>query len=423
MTATAVQQSPSYALLLRRNRNYAALWLGQLVSVFGDRLHQVALLVLVGSLTSNNLGQIALVFVVLGAPSLLFGLSAGALVDRWDRRRVMLAADLVRVPMVVSIPFLARVDLLWVYVMAFLLTSVGLFFKPAKDAIIPNIVSEEDGLMKANSLSSATDTLVDVLGYPLAGALVAGLWGFLAEGHGIELAFYVDAVTYGFSALMIYRISASRTRTRTEHTEAAAFGGLGRAVLGGLRFVRSSAVLFTNTAIVTVAVLLFWGSYTLTYGYATEVSDTGAFGYSLLEAALGLGATVGGLAVGRWGERFRMGPTILLGLVVMGATETSLAFFANLWFAAGVVALGGAANMLFVIPSITLVQQLTPDEFRGRVSGLRTTLFCVAGLASNALVGPAAERFGVQSTWAITGMLLMVLGLLSFFLPSARKAD
>jgi MFS transporter, DHA3 family, macrolide efflux protein len=93
-----------------------------------------------------------------------------------------------------------------------------------------------------------------------------------------------------------------------------------------------------------------------------------------------------------------------------------------LWFAAGVVALGGAANMLFVVPSITLVQQATPDEFRGRVSGLRTTLFCVAGLASNALVGPAAERFGVQSTWAITGTLLMLLGLLSFLLPSARNA-
>ena len=420
MTATAVQQSPSYALLLRRNRNYAALWLGQLVSVFGDRLHQVALLVLVGTLTSNNLGQIALVFVALGAPSLLFGLFAGALVDRWDRRRVMLAADLVRVPMVVSIPFLARVDLLWVYVIAFLLTSVGLFFKPAKDATIPNIVSE-DGLMKANSLSSATDTLVDVLGYPLAGALVAGLWGFLAEGRGVELAFYVDAATYGFSALMIYRISASRTRT--ERTEAAAFGGLGRAVLGGWRFVRSSAVLFTNTAIVTVAVFLFWGSYTLTYGYATEVTDTGAFGYSVLEAALGLGATVGGLAVGRWGERFLKGPTILLGLVVMGATDASLALFSNLWLAAATVALGGAANMLFVIPSITLVQQATPDEFRGRVCGMRSVLFSVAGLASNALVGGAAERFGVQPMWAITGTLLVALGLLGFLLPSARNAD
>ncbi len=82
---------------------------------------------LVGSLTSNNLGQIALLFVTLGAPSLLFGLFAGAVVDRWDRRRVMIAADLVRILLVLSIPFLARVDLLWVYVVAFLLTTVGLF--------------------------------------------------------------------------------------------------------------------------------------------------------------------------------------------------------------------------------------------------------------------------------------------------------
>jgi MFS transporter, DHA3 family, macrolide efflux protein len=130
-----------------------------------------------------------------------------------------------------------------------------------------------------------------------------------------------------------------------------------------------------------------------------------------------------GLAVGRWGERFRKGPTILLGLLLMGATDISLAFFANLWLAAGVVAFGGAANMLFVIPSITLVQQATPDEFRGRVCGMRSVLFSVAGLASNALVGGAAERFGVQPMWAITGTLLVALGLLGFLLPSARNAD
>jgi hypothetical protein len=115
--------------------------------------------------------------------------------------------------------------------------------------------------------------------------------------------------------------------------------------------------------------------------------------------------------------------TVLLGLVVMGATNTSLALASNLWLAAGAVALSGAANMLFVIPSITLVQQATPDEFRGRVSGMRTALCSVARLASNALVGPGAERFGVQPMWAITGTLLIVLGLLAFLLPSARKAD
>jgi MFS family permease len=106
-----------------------------------------------------------------------------------------------------------------------------------------------------------------------------------------------------------------------------------------------------------------------------------------------------------------------------GATDASLALVSNLWLAAGAVALGGAANMLFIVPSITLVQQVTPDEFRGRVSGLRTTLFCLAGLASNALVGLATERFGMQTAWAITGVLLALLGLLSFLLPCVRDAD
>jgi DHA3 family macrolide efflux protein-like MFS transporter len=421
MAATALQQtSSSYGSLLRQNQNYAALWLGQLVSVFGDRLHQIALLALVGTLTSNNLGNIALVFVTLGAPSLLFGLFAGALVDRWDRRRVMLVADLVRVPIVACIPLLAQVDVLWVYAIAFLLTTVGLFFKPAKDATIPNIVPK-DALTKANSLSSATDALMDVLGYPLAGALVAGLWGSLGGGFGIELAFYIDAATYGFSALMICGMCVRRTTTADQ--TATAFRGLGWAAVGGLRFVRSNAVLLANTALTAIGVLLFWGSYTLSYGYATEVIGAGAFGYSVLEAALGVGATAGGLCVGWWGGRLPKGPTMLVGLIIMGATDASLALHSHLWLATLTIALGGAGNMLFVIPSMTLVQQATPDEFRGRVLGLRTVLFCFAGLASNALVGVAAERFGVQTTWATTGTLLVLLGFFSFLLPSVRNAD
>jgi DHA3 family macrolide efflux protein-like MFS transporter len=417
MTATAIRQSASYASLLHLNRNYAALWLGQLVSVFGDRLHQVALLMFVGTLTSGDLAQIALVFVALGAPSLFFGLFAGALVDRWDRRRVMLAADLIRIPLVASIPFLARVDLHWVYVVAFLLQTVSLFFKPAKDATIPNVVPKEN-LTRANSLSSATETTVDVLGYPLAGALVAGLWGTMAGGHGVELAFWLDAATYGFSALMIYTMSVTRVAPSSPEAVSESIGG---AILGGLRFVGSNSVLLVNTAIATVAVLIFWGSYTLTYGYATEVIGGGAFDYSVLEAALGLGAVAGGLAVGRWGDRFPKGPMILMGLIVSGVADGSLALFSDLWLAAGMVTLSGVGNMLFVIPSITLWQQATPNEFLGRVSSLRTVLFSVAGLASNALAGPAAERFGVQSMWATTGGLLALLGALAFLLPSARK--
>src|SRR3954463_12465617 len=110
---------------LLRNRNYAALWLGQIVSIFGDRLHQIALLVLVGSLTANNLEQIGLVLATIGLPSLLFGPFAGAFVDRWNRRWVMIGSDLIRFVLVLLIPTLGRIDLLYIYIITFLLTTVS----------------------------------------------------------------------------------------------------------------------------------------------------------------------------------------------------------------------------------------------------------------------------------------------------------
>src|SRR6185436_14826681 len=152
---------------LLRNRNYTALWIGQIVSIFGDRLHQIALLVLIGSLTANNLEQIGLVVATIGLPSLLFGPFAGAFVDRWNRQWVMIAADLIRVGLVLTIPTLGRIDILYIYVITFLLTTVGLFFQPARDSVMPDIVPERS-LLSANSFAQATGTTMDVLGYPLA---------------------------------------------------------------------------------------------------------------------------------------------------------------------------------------------------------------------------------------------------------------
>lgn len=418
MDEAAVQGTASYGSLLR-NRNYSLLWLGQLVSLFGDKLHQIGVVVLVGALTANNLGQIGLLFVVIVLPELLFGLFAGALVDRWDRRRVMIASDLVRLFLVASLPFLAGVGIFWVYVVTFLLTTVTLFFRPAKNATIPAIVPPS-GLMPANSLSESTENLMDVLGYPIAGAIIAGL-AWLAGDSGISLIFYIDAATYGFSALMIYKMSVTRV-VRPEQT-GAALRGLLRSVAEGLRYLRSNAPLLTNTGLSTLAILLFLGTWTLSYGYATEVTGTGAFGYSMLEAGIGIGALVGGLAVGRWGGRFPKGPTILVGLVVMGISMASLALFANLWLAVGMLALGGVGNMLYLIPSITLVQGITPEEFLGRVFSLCTVLMSTTTIAANALAGVAAELFGVQPVLGLLGVLLIALGLLAFLLPSARNVD
>ena len=415
--ATAIQPV-SYRSILQ-NRNYALLWVGQLVSVFGDRLHQIALLTLVGALTANNLRQVGLVFATIGLPSLLFGLFAGTLVDRWDRQRVMIVADLARALLVATIPTLARLDILWVYVITFLLTTTTLFFRPAKDGLIPNIVPEQ-GLLAANSLSSAADTTMDVLGYPLAGALVGGVAGLLAGARGIDLAFYIDAGTYLFSALMIYQMTIPRTVRAQEKLQ---IGNLVRMVGDGLRFVRSQAVLLTNTLVIVFGALVASGANTLAFGYAMDVTASGPFGYSVLEAAIGLGNVVGALAVGRWGGRVRKGPLILIGLVIMGAGYGVLALIAELWVAVGILVVSGVANMLFLIPSITLVQQLTPDAFRGRVLGFRGTLITTALITSNALMGLLGERYGVQPMFGVAGGLLALVGLLAFLVPSARDAN
>lgn len=428
MNETMTRPAVSYQSLLQ-NRNYAALWLGQLVSVFGDRLHQIALLVLVGSLTGNNLTQVGLVLATIGVPSLLFGLFAGALVDRWNRRHVMIAADFIRFLLVVSIPTMATMGLAWIYVITFLLTTATLFFRPAKDGSIPNIVPK-DGLMTANSLSSATDTILDVLGYPLAGALVGGLSGLLEGGHGINIAFYIDAGTYLFSAIMIYKMTVPHNGAEQAH---AGIGGLVRMVGEGLRFVRGHAVLLTNILVVAAGALVGGGVATLCYGYAASISrdaltttgfsSTTGFSYSVLQAAIGLGSVIGGLAVGRWGYRYAKGRLILSGLAITGGAYVTLFLISNLWLAAFMLMVGGIGNMLFFIPSMTLVQQSTPDMFRGRVLSFRSMLIAVALITSNVLLGIGAQRWGVQAMLMVSGGLLMLIGLLAFLLPAARDAN
>ena len=433
-TQAAIGGDISYTSLLR-DRNFGALWWGQLVSTLGDRLHQVALFVLVGSLTSQNLRQVGMVWVAIGAPSLLFGLFAGALVDRWSRRSVMIVSDLLRVPLVLAIPWLARTDLRLVYVLTFLLTTVSLFFRPARQAILPDIVPGES-LMKANSFSSITDSAVDVLGYPVAGALVAGLAGWLSGERGIDLAFYIDAGTYAFSALMIYFVSASETRDRGE---GGSFADLLRMVAGGLRLVRSNAYLLTNTILLTLGPLVASSANTLTYGYARDVAGTGgvvyswlegvlgfgrvALSYAILEGAIGVGSVLGGLAVGRWVHRYRAGPMVLLGLFIIGAGLASLSLFTHLWWATGALVLVGVGNMLALIPSVTLIQKLTPGEYLGRVFSLRGLLISSAIILANALAGIGSQRYGVRPMFAVFGGMLVAVVLVAAFLPSARNAD
>ncbi|MEO8639839.1 MAG: MFS transporter, partial [Chloroflexota bacterium] len=198
-------QSPYLALV--RNRNFSLLWVGQLVSFFGDRVHQVALGVLV--LQRATPLDVGIVFAATAVPNVFLGPLAGALVDRWDRRTTMIACDLVRAGLVLLVPLVINVHIALVYLIALAVATVGLLFRPAKTAIVPLIVDEER-LVTANSASSINETLADLIGYPVAAAIVAGLAGVIGA------AFVLDSATYVVSAVLIWGMVVPREELPSE---------------------------------------------------------------------------------------------------------------------------------------------------------------------------------------------------------------
>ena len=160
-----VRHHPYVRLAL--NSSFAALWTGQLISLFGDRLHQVALAVLVLITTGSALAA-GFVFLVATLPNVLFGPFAGTLVDRWEHKEVMIVSDLLRAAVILLIPIAVAINVLLVYPLVFIVTTISIFFRPARVAILPRIVDEDD-LLTANSALWIAEVSADVIGYPAGG--------------------------------------------------------------------------------------------------------------------------------------------------------------------------------------------------------------------------------------------------------------
>ena len=187
------RQHPYVRLAL--NPSFSALWVGQLISLFGDRVNQIALAAFVYEVTDSPLA-VALTFFAGMVPNLVLSPIAGAYVDRWDQKQVLVVSDILRAAAVLLVPVAILFNVWLAYPVVFLITTISIFFRPARQAILPRIVPEED-LLPANSAMWVGETLADVINYPIAGVFVVFLQSSLA------LAFWFDAVTYLASAALL----------------------------------------------------------------------------------------------------------------------------------------------------------------------------------------------------------------------------
>jgi predicted MFS family arabinose efflux permease len=310
-----------------------------------------------------------------------------------------------------------------VYPLIFGITSISIFFRPARVAVLPRIV-RQDELVTANSAMWAGDTFADVIGYPLAGIFVAFL------GPALPLAFWIDAATYAASAILIASIAVPAVQRRRAAGGAAdgeeATSGVFSEMREGLRFLRRDRVLFGNTiqstfgqfglGLITALTPIFVRDVLAPPGVDPKAA------YAFLETAIGVGNLVGGFAIGLIGARLLKGLTVSVGFILWGITLVAFALSGNLLLDFAILFGQGVANMVYVIPSQVLFQERTPADMIGRVVGFRFALVFGGMTLAMAIGGLLALVVGTAAVLVVGGVVTILAGVGGLFVKEMREA-
>ena len=403
-TNRSVAKSVRYTEVLSI-KPFRLLWIGQAISYFGDMMNTTGLAIML-YLVTHSPSMVAVGLIAKAAPTVLFGLVAGALVDRFDRQRVMILSDIARAVLTITIPFLALTWLPGVFVVVFLVATASTLFNPAKQAILPSLLPAEF-LVKANSLISSSEKTMELLGFSIAGVIAAvASW---------QPLFFIDTATFLISAVTLLGVvDKGRLPARTVR--------LLEDIAEGSRFILANRTLRSTMALAFAAVI--FGS--LTFPILVVMSygplKGGAFGYGVLEAAIGAGAIVGAVAAPAAMTRWRAGVLILMGVMGTGLAGALTGFSRSIPAAAIFLFISGAANTLYYVSMISVTQREAPDRMLGRVMSTRFLLVQLGLLGGMAASGPLTDRLGAPLVFIVAGILLICAGLAGFAFRDLREA-
>lgn len=410
---TKPERTPTvgYGALLRGNRAFRFLWLGQVVSQMGDWFDTIAVYTIALRLTGSG-RSVALIMVARFLPSVVMGPLSGVVADRFSRRSIMITADLLRGVVVLGFLLVRRPDQMWlVYVLTVLQLAFSAFFEPAKTAAIPSIVSDSE-LVPANAIASVTWSAMLTLG--------AAIGGFVAGWFGTDVAFILDSLTFVASAMLIamVRFPKRPPRAKAKLTIGKALGITD--TIEGVRYVKDRSRVFAYL-MVKPAWGMGGGILTLLAVFGEKVFPVGgktATGIGVLFTARGIGTAVGPIVARRWAGETRkqmqvaIGVAFLIGGVFYIAFGLSRSFVLALFFLA-IAHMGGSILWVF---STVLLQRVVKDQFRGRVFAAELALLTLTMAASNYLVGELMDRFGfsVRVVTAGVGAFFLLPGLVWF---------
>ncbi|MEO8274265.1 MAG: MFS transporter [Chloroflexota bacterium] len=394
-----------------RKRDFSLLWLAQLVSTIGSSLTDLAAGILVFRLTGSAL-NVGLVLMVTALPTLFVGLFAGVFVDRFNRKRILLASDLLRGLLVLLIPigFITLGDeagMIVMYALLFLAATVRTFFDPAWESVLPEIASEEE-LTSANSFLSISSFGSTAIGFALAGLLA---------GIDIHLPFWIDALTFALSFVLVLAV---RIPSHAAEQEATTVGVIVENLKVGASYLWHTRLLRWLFAI-NLPVMLSFGLWNvLLLPMAIRELNATEFEYGLQEGVTSVGFVIGSLLMARFGDRLPEGTWMVAGTLLMGVFGILYGLATSIPVAIILVMITGFLNSPMAIARRGLMQKNIPRAMRGRVFSAfavsKDVVFLI-GMAGAAL----ADIYRVRDLIIVSGLLLLGAGLIAQLAPGIGR--
>jgi MFS family permease len=398
-------------LSVLRQPNFARLWIGQLISILGDQLLGLALPFYIFDQTHSTLAT-GLMVAVQTIPGLIFSSLAGVFVDRWERRRLMFTADLLRAGVLVVLLGFHSNDYLWViYLVAFLQSTISQFFNPAKSALLVQLLHKEV-LVQANSLNQISNTIATLFG-PALGGLLLGLFG-------LEVVILLDIGSYLFSALLIYLIklnTPSPSLSTSETEKPGVERRFWRQWLAGFTILRKNRLIRLIFGVMGLAFFAEGMVAALLVPFIQIVLKGDAQVMGWCATAQGVGGLVGGVVVGHLGQRFRPRRLLSLCLGLISLTYFLIATFPVLPLVLTLLLLFGIPTVTALVTFQTLLQQNVESEYQGRIFGSYGALISLAlllgagiGATIGNFTGPLVVLYLVAALHLLTGLIIAVWG-------------
>jgi predicted MFS family arabinose efflux permease len=418
-----------------KNPNFLALWSGQVFSQLADKVYLVLMIALIASrfqdANQSISGWVSALMIAFTIPAVLFGSVAGVFVDRWSKKTVLVATNLLRGLLVLVVPVLLWMTQGWAsfynlpvgfYVLlgiTFLVSTLTQFFAPAEQAVIPLIVKPRN-LLSANSLYTTTMMASLIIGFAVGDPLLAladTIVGRLGMGwdFGKEL---VVGGSYAIAGLLLLLLKTGEKRDTPEGETPHVW----QDIKDGLRYLKHNHVV--RNALIQLMILfsVFAALSVLAVRLAETLPGMKTSQFGFLLAAGGVGMACGAAILGHESHRFSNTQLSLYGSAGMAGALVGLSLFTHhLWIALLMTTLLGGFAAMVGIPMQTTIQAETPEEMRGKVFGLQNNAINIALSLPLALAGFAETLIGLQSVFLALAALVVAGGVLNWYISGTES--